>query len=324
MAYTLADFLRLADSDLKKGVIDVFRRESMIMDLMSFDNVDNLSVQVMRTAALPSVAFRKIGGTWSESKGEVEPVQENVYQMGGYFDVDVILNKAKALVNQRALQADMFTTALAYSFNDYFVNGDPTSDPDGFTGLWYRLVNHLAAAQSIEAASGGLDVSSDATGLAANQATLIDKIHEANHAIEGHSADAIFVNSTLKLRLDSALRASGLMDTTQDNYGRTVTTFGAGGPKIYDTGVKADQSTLIQPNTENPNGAALTGDGDTSAYFVRFGEQFLMGFQLDGLDVNDIGQLENGVALRTVISWAVGLALVNPRSISRLYAVTAA
>lgn len=320
MAYTLADFLRLADSDLKKGVIDVFRRESFAMDLMSFPGIDGLSTQVMRTKSLPTVAFRKIGGTWSESKGEVEPIQENVYQMGGYFDVDKVLDKAKSIVNQRALQADMFVTSLAYNFNDYFINGDPTADADGFTGLWYRLVNHLAAAQSV--AGGSIDISADSTSLAADQVTLVDLIHQANHACEGHGCDAIFVNSTLFLRLGSALRASGLLDTTQDNYGRTVETFGPGGPMIYDLGVKADQSTLIITNAET-SGTVKTGGTLTSAYFVKFGENFLSGFQLYGVDVNDIGLLENGVAYRTVIDWPVGLALINPRSVARIHSIQA-
>lgn len=321
MPYTLSDYERLATDDLKRGVVDVFRRESFAMDLMTFEDTDNLSVQVLRTKSLPSVAFRKIGETWSESKGEFEPVQENIFQLGGYIDVDKVLERAAAVVNQRAQQSDMFVTSIAYTFNDYFINGDPTVDEDGFTGLWYRIRNYHS---SQEVAGGGLDVSPDAASLSSNQVTLLDYYQGLIHKCEGHKCDALFCNSTLYLRTLSALRASGLLATTRDNYNRWVTTYGEGGPMIYDIGTKGDQSSLIIGNTETNDGSALTGGAATSCYAVKFGENFLMGVQLYPIDVVDKGLLENGVTLRTIVDWPVGLYLVNPRSIARLKGVIAA
>jgi len=321
MAYTLADYARLAPDDLTKGVVDIFRRESPVMDLMSFENADQLSITVLRTKSLPSVGFRKINSSFAESKGTVEPVQESVFDLGGYVDVDKMMVKAKSITDQRALQTDMFVTAISYEFQDYFINGDPASDPDGFAGLFYRIKNYHTA-QHINA--NGLDVSPDASGLAANQATLIDDMQALIHKCDGHQADAIWCNDTFLLRLMSALRASGLMDTTQDNYGRWVATYGPNGPKLYDIGVKADQSTNIITNTETNDGSALTGGGATSAYAIRFGEKYLQGFQLYSLDVNDVGLLEDGVTYRTVIDWPVGIMITNPRSVARLSGVIAA
>lgn len=321
MAYTLADFARLAKTDLKKGIVDVFRRESFVMDLMSFENIDGLSVQIMRTKSLPTVGWRKIGGTWSESKGEIEPIQENIYNLGGYIDVDKVLVKASAVVDQRALQADMFTTSLAYEFQDYFINGDPTVQADAFTGLWKRIKLYETGQ---EKGAAGLDVSPDASGLAANQLTLIDYLQEVQHKCEGHRCDAFFSNSTLYLRLLSALRASGLYDTTQDNYNRWTATYGPDGPKIYDIGYKSDGSTMIIGNVELTDGTAKTGGTATSLYAVKFGEKFLMGLQLYGIDVQDQGLLESGVAYRTVIDWPLGIMAVNPRSFAQLSGVVAA
>lgn len=321
MAYTLADYARLAPSDLVKGIVDVFRRESVVMDLMRFENHDQLSITVLRNKTLPSVSFRKIGGSFSESKGTIEPVQENVFDMGGYIDVDKLLVKSKQMVDQRALQTDFFLTSIAYQFQDYFINGDPTADPDGFSGLFYRI-NKYHTAQSTN--ENGLDVSPDATGLAANQVKLIDSMQKLIHLVEGHKADAIFCNDTFLLRLMAALRGSGLLDTTQDNYGRWVNTYGANGPMLYDIGVKADQSTKIILDTETNDGTAKTGGGATSCYAVKFGEKFLMGFQLYSIDANDIGLLESGVAFRTVVDWPVGLYITHPRSIARLSGIIAA
>lgn len=321
MAYTLKDYAQLADTDLKKGVIDVFRREAIVADQMSFENVDSLAVTVIRTKKLPTVAFRKIGNSFSESKGEFEPISENLFQMGGYIDVDKVLVKSKTTVDQRAKQTDMFLTSISYMFNDYFINGDPTVDVDGFTGLYYRIWKYHAA-QEVNA--GGLDISPDATGLTANQITLIDYMQKLFHKCDGHKADVAYCNDTLLLRLCSALRASGYLDTTQDNYGRWVETYGPNGPKLYDIGPKADQTTSIIGDVENTGGEPLTSGTATSCYAVKYGENFLQGMQLYSPDTVDIGLLETGVAYRTVVDWPVGLLITNPRSIARLSGVVAA
>jgi len=319
MPYTLADYARLADSDLKRGVIDVFRRESFAMDVLSWEDSDTLSIQAIRTKELPDVGFRKINEPFSASKGTVEPIQERVFDMGGQVDVDKLLVKAKSIVDQRALQTDMYTTALAYNFSDYFINGQPTVDEDGFTGLYYRIA-HYVTTQIIDAE--GLDVSPDCATLDVNFQILLDHIQALIHKLDGHKATDLFMNSTMYLRLMSALRQLKMYATTKDSYNRTIVTYGDGGPRIHDIGCKADQETEIITDTED--GPALATGTETSIYAIKTGEKYLMGFQLYGIDVNDIGLLESGVAYRTVIDWPVGLYHVHPRAFARLCGVVAA
>lgn len=322
MAYTLQDFAQLAgDNDLKKGVIDVFRREAIVMDQMSFEDVSTLSVQIQRTKSLPSVTWRKIGGTWSDSKATFEPVSDNLYQMGGKIDIDKVLVKAQGPVDQRAVHTDAYLTAIAYEFNDKFINGSPLIDEDAIAGMFYRIQTYFSGQHINE---NGLDVSPDSAGLAAAQITLIDELQRLIHKCDGHKADVIYSNETFLLRLCAALRGSGLLDTTQDNYDRWIFTYGANGPKLYDIGPKADQSTFIITNTELNNGTALTGGGATSCYAVKYGEKYLMGMQLYSIDVQDMGLLEDGVNYRTVVDWPVGIYIVNPRSVARMSGVIAA
>ena len=321
MAYTLADYSRLADSYLKKGVVDIFRRESFAMDVLSWEDSDTLSIQAMRTKELPDVGFRKINEPFSASKGTVEPIQERVFDMGGSVDVDKLLVKAKSIVDQRAFQTDSFTTALAYNFNDYFINGQPTVDEDGFTGLYYRIAEYVTA-QVI--AAGGLDVSPDCATLDVTFQTLLDHIQSLIHKLDGHKATDLFMNSTMFLRLMSALRQLKMYATTKDSYNRTIVTYGDGGPRIHDIGCKADQETEIITDTEHDTSGALSGGNSTSIYAVKTGEKYLMGFQLYGIDVNDIGLLEDGVTYRTVIDWPVGLYHIHPRAFARLHGVVAA
>jgi hypothetical protein len=324
MAYTLAEAARLMTDPLKKGIIDIFRRESLIMDKLTWEDAGMLSIKVLRNKTLPTVYWRKIGGTFTESKGEVEELEERVFDMGGYFDVDKLLVKAKNVItDQRALQTDFYTTALSYEFNNQFINGNPVTSGDTIAGLWWRLKTLLPAGQTI--LGGALDISPDAATLSANFETFLDYIQKLMHAIEGHKPDMLLCNDTMYIRMLSCVRQKGLYATTKDNYGRTFVTWGPGGPLIWDMGVKADQSTAIIGDVEATDGSALSGGGSTSLYAVRLGEEkFLSGFQEYGMDVNDVGLLESGIAYRTVVDWPIGIYHWHPRAIARLVGIVAA
>ncbi len=321
MAYTLADFQKTAKDNLKKGVVDVFRRESDVMDLLSFENAGTLSVKLMRMKTLPTITPRNIGETYTESKGITEPLEETVCLLGAYIDIPKeLLEDKSSLVDQRALQTKMFTRSLAYKFNDMFINGDPTTNPKEMAGLWYRLTNDISG-QAIDAA--GIDVSPDSSTLSASQSKLIRGIDELIHACDAHNCDALFMNSAMYLALMATIREKGLWACTKDSFGLDVPQFGPGGPRIYDIGYKADMTSLIIGNVEDGDGA-LTGGSATSIYAVKFGDEYLNGWQFKDIDVTDIGLLENGVSFRTIIDWGVGLYFYNPRSIARLYDIVAA
>jgi len=324
MAYTLADYARLATSELKAGVIDILRNASVIMDYMSFEDWDSLNMEIIRTKTLPTVGTRKIGEGWTESKGTTDSVFASMSNIGGYIDVDKLLVKAKSIVDQRALQTSMYTKSVALKFNSLFFKGNPVVDEDEFAGVRYHLINLLPASQTV--LGGGLDISPDGAALAADSIKLIDALHDTIHQCDMHQADFFFCNDTMKLRLGAALRASGMLKTTEDAFGRKFETFGEGGPKIVDVGPTdpLDKTARIIGNTELDNGSAETGGDATSIYAVKFGGEYLNGFQLYPIEVEDIGKLESGIAYRSIIDWAVGMYLIHPWSIARLVGVVAA
>lgn len=324
MAYTLADYARLAQSPLQAGVVDILRANSPIMDTLSFQDAGKLNIEIIRTKTLPTVGTRKIGGTWSHSNGTVDSITERIVNLGLKIDVDKALVKSASIVDQRALQTQMAISALALKFNNVFINGNPTVDYDDLTGIRYRLINDLAASQTVLGA--GLDVSPDASGLAANQLSLINFIHELIDVTAMAQSDFLIMNRQMRLRLNAALREAGMLATTQDAYNRTFETFGPGGPKILDIGSTdpLDRTQLIVTNTELDNGSATTGGDATSIYSIKVGEEYLNGFQLYGLDTQDKGLLEDGVTFRTVIDWPLGIYHVHPFAMARLVGIVAA
>jgi len=322
MGYTLSDYARVMKDPLKAGVVDVFRRESFIMEYLEWMGTDTIVSQQLRTKTLPTPEWRKINESWVGSSATFEPVEDRVFALGGLVDVDKLLLKSKSIIDQRASQSDAYVTALSYAFNDTFINGDTLVDEDQFIGIWRRLASYLPSGQTI--LGGGLDISPDSGALSANEDTYLDRLQELIHAVEGHQPKVLAMNDTLYLRTVSAIRKKGLFAQTEDSYGRKITTFGPGGPLIVDLGYKADQTNRIIGNVELADGTALTGATSTSVYAMRMGEQYLHGLQLYDMDVKDKGELEDGVTYRTVIDWPVGISLVNPRSIARLVGIIAA
>lgn len=324
MAYTLADYARLAQSPLKAGVVDILRSNSPLMDAMSFEDAGMLNIEILRTSTLPTVGTRKIGGTWSHSNGTVDSIQERVVNMGLKIDVDKVLVKAKSIVDQRALQTQMAISALALKWNNILINGSPSSDYDDLTGIRYRLINYLAAGQTI--LGGGLDISPDSASLAADQVKFINAIHELVDVTANGQSDFLIMNRHARLRLGAALRASNMLATTTDAYGRKFETFGEGGPKLLDIGGTdpLDRTSLIIGNAELDDGSATTGGDATSIYSVKFGDEWLNGFQEYALDVQDFGLLEDGVTYRSVVDWVVGVYHVHPYAMARLVGVVAA
>lgn len=322
---TLADYAKLAaasNDTLKLGVVQVFREESKVLDMLSFSVTGELDVKFMRAKSMPQPAFRKIGAAYSSTKGDLEPVEDRIYLLGGNIDVDKALERARSVVNTRAFHEQLQLKAIARTFNDYFINGDPTSDVDGVTGLWYRLQNDLPSGQQINAA---LDISPD-TAVANWESKLIDAIEELmDNCVEGQ-ADTLLMDRYTKLRLEAAFRKSNLLATTTDQLGRKFNTYGSGGPAIVSMGYKRDETstsagTKIIGHVEN--GLALTGGAQTSIYAAKFGKEFLGGAEEYNMDVVDKGELDDGVTYRTVVDWPMGIYILNPRSVARLYGITA-
>lgn len=321
--YTLLDFAKLYKKEpLKKGVINVFRKHS-VMEFLPFTTTGTLTVQLFRTKTQPVGKTRSIGKAFSRlDLADMEPVEERPTFMGGYIDIPKEYVKAKGqIIDQRAFQTKSNVKGMALKFNDMFINGTP-SDPESMVGLWYRSQHDLDSDQTVLA--GGLDVSPDATSLAANQLRLIDYVDAAIDACEDNTCDYIFANRDFYRALLRAIRATGMFASDKDTFGRGITTYGENGPKIVDIGYFADQKTPLIGNVEATDGTALTGGASTSAYFVKVGgDEYLNAWQFDALDAVDKGLLEDHVNYRTVIDWAVGLFFVSPRTYSRLAGVIA-
>jgi hypothetical protein len=321
-ALTLADYSQLAKDDgkfLTAGVIDTLRKESFLLDLLPFKTLGTLSAKNIRIKSLPTVQNRKVNASYTHTSGDFDPIEEQGFLYGGKVQIDRVYSAAKGqlIEDMEAKQVELFTTALAYQFNYDFLNGDPTSTPDGITGLRFRINNDLSS-QKFNA--GGVDISPDTASPTTTFNTFYDLLDQICYALPEHKADALLMNDTVLMQVRSGLRRLGLLNQTEDMFGRTVDRWGPNGPMLIDVGLKGDQSTRILPNTETSAGV-LTGGATSSIFAVRFGEEYLTGWQLDEMKTfkNDFGTYKE-----VIMDWYAGLFITNPRSVAWLYNIVAA
>jgi hypothetical protein len=320
--FTLAELAKIETDTLRKSVIDTLLWEADLMQEIPWETIGQLSTTVVRIGSLPSVGFRKVNEGYSSGTAALEQVTESISLMGAYFDTDKAIARAKnTIADARAIVQAAMLKAMAYKFNDKFINGDPESDPEEFKGLKERIEYLRTTAgggytgQYID--NGG--TAGDGVLLDADeQNNFLDKIDQLCYAIKGHSPDFLLMNDTVLLVIRSVLRRRNLLDTSKDMFDRTVDMYR--GARMVDIGCKADQTTEIITNTETLEDAGAAES--TSIYAVKFGiGDLFWGIQEYPLEVDDKGLLEGKPVFRTEVDWPLGLAQADPYAIARLYAI---
>ncbi len=319
MPWTLAEFSKIETDTLRKSVIDTLIMESNLMEIIPWETIGQLATTVVRIQDLPSVGFRKINEGYAESIGHFEQKVESISLFGGDIDTDIAIARAKnSIADARAVQQMLKLKAVAYDFNDNFINGDPTTDPEEYKGLQKRVddVNTEGFTDQYidlaDTSDKGINRSS------ASRFAFLDKLNELIYAIKGHSPDFLLMNKKTLLATRSLLLREKLLDTTTDMFNRKIDVYM--GARMIDIGVKADQTTEIILNTESLGG----GSNETSIYATKFGVgDSFWGIQQYPLEVRDIGELQAKPVFRTRVDWNLGLALVDPRSVGRLYGIRA-
>lgn len=319
---TLAEYSQFLEKDgrmLPSGIVDVLRKESFLLDKMRFPSVNSLKVKGLRIKSLPTLQNRKLNASYTHATGQIESIEENAYLFGGRVDFDHRLTgKPDLIADPAAWNIKMYATALAYGWNADFVNNDAGANADSIVGLRSRFQMDFSG-QIVDA--GAPDISPDSAGLAAGFNTFFDAFQSAMYKCREHTCDLVLVNDTLKLRIESGLRQLGLFATTKDSFGRTITTWGEGGPAIIDIGLKADQSTKIMPDTEGATGI-VGGGTKSSCMFVKLGQEYVTGWQDNG--GLKTFQWQTGVLKHVELDWAAGISIMDPRSIAWLYNIQAA
>lgn len=324
MSYTLAQLAKIETQALRKGVIQTILRYSSLMETVPWENVNSLSNIAVRWETLPTVAFRKINAGYTPNEGDTSQIWESVYGFGGEIKFDRVFDKiSNTIVDPKVQQTEMKLKAMALTFNDYFINGDHASDPDGFEGLKKRVAS-MPTRQTVYFAGTGAAAALDPTASIANARVFVNKWEECHYKCNRGQVSAILMNEGMYYGFAQVLRYAGtnagvgFMDITKDSFDREIVTY-RGAPFI-DVGYKVDMSTEIITDAET---ADDSGTDATSVYFVSFAsDEGLTGIQLSDMEVYDPlsgGEQESTPTTLLRIDWWLGLANFGKYGIVRAH-----
>jgi len=307
MAITLQEAkVGMADK-VDQQIVDMFRRSSLLLDNMVFDNVispgtggSTLTYGYIQLKSPSTAAVRTVGTEYVPGEAKRESKTTNAIIMGGAFQIDRVLQNTSGAVDELAFQAEQKIKATANYFHNMAINGD--SAKGGFDGLKKLLSGTANEVTSTVALTTSAQLDE-------NYNAFLDEMDAFLSTLDGN-ASLLLMNRAMLIKLRSIARRAGYYERTKDDFGRVVETY-AGIPMV-DMGKYFDG--------ENTTDVVATEDGKTCIYAVSLGLDGFHGIspQGDGVihsfmpDLNAPGavktgevELVAGVALKNTLKAAV-------------------
>lgn len=271
MAMTLAEMKVGMSDKVSQQIVDIFLRESEILQLLPFDNC--VSPQGGSTLTysytqkkLPSVAaFRALNAEYTANQATVEKKTADLKIFGGAFEIDRVIKQAEGPYNNMAFQIREKILAAISLFHYTLVNGNSTTNVNEFDGL-----DKMLAGTSTEyGATAVIDIST-----MANLKTNADQLYEALQLlIKNTQADALLMNSSMITKIQTMARILGYKTDSEEAFGRKVTSMD--GVRFMDlgnhytvSGSTVTANSCVKAGIERTVSTAQTGL--TDIYAVKF------------------------------------------------------
>ncbi len=301
MAITLQDAkIGMADK-VDQQIVDMFRRSSLLLDNMVFDNVispgtggSTLTYGYIQLKSPATAAVRSVGAEYVPGEAKKEKKTTSAVIMGGSFQVDRVLQNTSGAADELAFQAEQKIKATANYFHDLVINGDvENGNFDGLKKMLTGTANELTSAVSLTTSSE----------LDSNYNAFLDEMDGFIAALDG-TPSLLLMNRAMLVKLRAIARRAGYYERSQDDFGRTVETY-AGIPLV-------DMGQFYHGSASRD--VVATENGRTSIYAVCLGLDGFHGIspQGDGVVVSYMPDLNAPGAVKTgEVELVAGVALKN-------------
>jgi len=290
MALTLAESAKLSNDMVQRGVIETIIESSPILELLPFETIEGNSYKYNQENTLGGASFYAVNAVWTEATATFTQKTATLAILGGDADVDNFIARVRGQIqDQRAVQTQLKAKSVVRAFEDTFLYGAVTGDPNSFDGL----MTLVTSGQTIDANA--------ALALATHVDPLIDKVL-------GAKPDLILTSRKQRRALKALLAASAhYVESGTDAFGRQVMQYDGIPVQISDF--------LVDTETTS----AKTGGSQSSMYAIHFSAaEGVVGLQNGSIEVVDLGQLESKDAQRVRIRWYVSIALLRASAVGRV------
>ena len=277
MPMTLNEMKVGMNDKVAEKVIDIFVRESEILEMLPFDNSvspsggSTLTYGYIQKKLPSTAAFRAINSEYKPSQATVEKKTVDLKVFGGAFQMDRVIKDAEGMYNNMQLQMEEKIIAAVGTFHNAMINGDSAVDANSFDGLDKFLVG-----QSTEYGTDKVIDLSTMDQLKANADVYYEALLKL---INSTGAQALMVNADMKTKIQTVARILGYKTESEEAFGRTITSIGEGKVRLVDlknvTSVEgegdaatATETPIIGVKTRTVAGTETTGITDIFA--VKF------------------------------------------------------
>ena len=313
MAITLEQAkVGMADK-VDQQVVDMFRRSSLLLDRMTFDNAispgtggSTLVYGYTQLKTPSTAAVRAINTEYTPGEAIREEKTAKAVIMGGSFQVDRVIQSTSGAIDELVFQADEKVKAVSNFFTNAVINGTNATTFDGLKEL-------LKGSSTEYTATSDLTTSAN---IDSNYQHFLDELDEFISGLDG-GADMLIMNRKMLGKLRGIARRAGYFSSSRDEFGRTVETYN--GIALMDAGqyFNGTNSVDIVADTPASSGAAGTSD----IYAVKFGLDAFHGISPTGTKVVQTympNLMEPGAVKKGEVELVAGVALKNTLKAGRM------
>lgn len=219
--------------EIKKGmsdkvfgqIVDVFLRESAILQMLQFDDCvsasgggSTMKYKYLRKVLPATAEFRKLNGKYTTSAATKKEYEAALAIMGGAVEMDRVLNKVAGHWDNLAYQIEEHVKAVVSLFHHTLINGDAVvtaaSDQPQFEGL-----DSMLAGTTTEF---GVEKSIDLSDITKTKANADEFYELLTLLVKTTQADALLMNTDTITKIQTVARVLGYKTETEEAFGKKV------------------------------------------------------------------------------------------------------
>lgn len=271
MAITLAEAKVGMADHVDQQVIDTFRRSSLLLDMLTFDNSispgtggSTLTYGYIQLQTPSTAATRSINSEYTAGEAKRVKKTASAVIMGGSFAVDRVLQDTSGAINEMNFQLEQKIRATSNYFHNLAINGTSATSGTGYVANTFDgLAKSLSGTTNEFTTSIDLSTSAD---MNSNYASFLDELDALVHAVDG-TPSLLLMNGDMLLKVRSCARRAGYYERSRDGFGRVVETYN--GIPMMDMGKYYNGTSTV--DVISTSAASTTAAGSSSIYAVSLG-----------------------------------------------------
>ena len=216
------------DDKVDQNVIDTFRRSSLLLDNLVFDNAispgtggSTLTYGYIQLLTPSTAKVRKINEEYTAGEAKRTEKTSKAVIMGGKIQIDRVLIGTSGAVDELAFQAEQKIKATSNEFNNLTINGNSADSGSGVLNTFDGLNKILTGAET--EITSAVDVSTSAL-MDTNYNALLDEVDGFLSTLDGKPT-MLLMNNEMLTKMRAAARRAGYYSKTRDEFGRQVETY---------------------------------------------------------------------------------------------------